>query len=114
MRILKLIILVLLILMSLAAGAAKIMQMPQEMTFFQDIGLSLGLLVPLGVVQVIGGLLAAIPKTRKFGAIVMALVFLASAIMVFMSGHIGFGVISLIPAALAGWLALGPKTVSIP
>lgn len=105
MKILKLVILVLLVLMSLAAGVAKIMQMPQEMKFFEDIGLSLGLLVPFGVVQVIGGVLAAIPKTRKLGLIIMPLVFLGSAVMVFMSGNMGFAAVSLIPAGLAGALA---------
>ena len=106
MKIVKLVILWLLILMSLAAGAAKVMQMPQEVKFFQNVGLSLGFLIPLGAFQMAGGLLGAIPKTRKYGAVMMTLAFVASAIMVFMSGNISFGLISLIPAALAGALLL--------
>lgn len=107
MRIFKLILLVLLVLMSLAAGVAKIMQTPQELAFFEAVGVSPNLLIPFGLLQVIVAVLAILPKTRKFGLMFMAAAFLASALMIFAGGQVGFGVVSFIPAALAGWLAFG-------
>ncbi|MEP3653884.1 MAG: hypothetical protein ABJO36_03220 [Litorimonas sp.] len=105
MRILKLVGLGLLVLMSLAAGFAKVMQMPQEVAFFESAGLSLGPLIPFGIIQLIGAGLGLIPKTRKLGLASMAVSFLASALMIFVSGNTVFGMVSLIPAVLAGVLA---------
>jgi uncharacterized membrane protein YphA (DoxX/SURF4 family) len=104
MKIFQMILLIILVLMSAAAGAAKAMQMPQETVFFEDAGLSLGLLVPLGVLQIIGSIMLAVPKTRKPGAIIVALCFLASALTIFKTGQIGFGLISLLPVAAAAFL----------
>jgi len=83
MKILRIIILVIVTLLSLAAGLAKVMQVPQEAA-------------------------VAIPKTRNIGAIVTAVIFLISAIMIFMNGQVGFGLFSLLPTALAGSVLLFP------
>lgn len=104
-KVFKYVLLGLLVLMSLAAGIAKVMQMPQEVAFFESAGLSLGPLIPFGILQLIGGGLSLIPKTRKLGLASMAVSFLASALMIFVSGNIVFGIVSLIPVALAGFLA---------
>ena len=103
---------IIIILLSLAAGIAKTMQMPQEIGFFEDAGLSLTLMVPLGVLQLIGGLMLAVPKTRKAGAIVVGLCFLASAITIFKTGQIGFGAISLLPVFAAIFLFKWPRSQS--
>jgi hypothetical protein len=108
MRIIKLILLSLLILMSLAAGVAKIMQTPQEVAFFEAVNMSLNLLIPFGIVQILGAVLALLTRTRKTGLMIMAAGFVASAVMILVGGNIGFGIVSLFPAGLSAWLALTP------
>jgi uncharacterized membrane protein YphA (DoxX/SURF4 family) len=105
MKIFQIILLIVIALMSLGAGAAKIMKMPQEVQFFETAGLSPTLLIVLGIVQVIGGLLLIVPKTRKPGAIIAGLGFLCSVITILMTGQIGFAAISLLPVLGAGFLA---------
>ena len=101
MKILQTILLVVLALMSAAAGAAKVFQAPQETAFFESAGLAAFWLLPLGVLQ-IAGALAAIPhQTRRIGMALVAAGFLVSAIIIFMTGNLGFGLISLLPVLLA-------------
>ena len=76
-------ILVIVILPSLSAGAVKLMKMPQEVKFFHDAGLGVTLLVILGTVIAAGS-------------------FLASTVVIFMTGQVGFGFFSLLPVVLAG------------
>lgn len=112
MKIFQIILLIILVLMSIAAGAAKVMSMPQEIGFFEIAGLSTDFLVPFGILQLLGGLMLAVPKTRKPGAIVVALCFLVSALIIFKSGQIGFGLISLLPVAAAVFLYTQDKRVT--
>ncbi|QLC23492.1 hypothetical protein HFP51_09610 [Parasphingopyxis sp. CP4] len=99
------VILALLALMSLAAGGAKLAMMQQEVTFFAEAGLDAKWLYPLGTVQVIGALLAIYPRSRALGAVVMALGFFVSSVVILMTGNIGFALISLIPVILSGFVA---------
>ena len=108
MKYVYLAILVLLILVSLAAGAAKVMQTPQEVEFFQQVGMGTGVLITFGIIQILGGLLAILPKFRKLGLTIMAAMFLLSAVQIFMTGNAVFGSLSLIPAALAIFLFRRP------
>ncbi len=101
MKILTALILVVLVLLSVMAGVAKVMNMPQEIQFFEDAGLSLALLRPLGVIQILGGLLAIYPTTRRIGSAVMSLGFLFSALAIYMTGNTVFGTISLLPVLFA-------------
>ena len=73
------------VLMSLSTGLAKIRQQPQELQFFEGIGLSITVLILLGALQVIGAGLTFILKTRKYGAILMAIGFAISAALIFAS-----------------------------
>ncbi|MBL4619215.1 MAG: DoxX family protein [Marinicaulis sp.] len=100
--------LVVLILLGLSAGAAKIMQAPQELKFFQDAGLSANLLIIFGVLQVAGGILLVFARTRKPGAVLLAATLGASAIMIFMNGMIAFGLFSLLPILMAGIVIIKP------
>ena len=95
----------LLVLMSLAAGGAKLAAMPQEVAFFADAGIDAKWLLPLGLVQIVAGLLAILPRTRSLGAASMALGFLISSAVIFMTGNIGFGLVSLLPVLLSGLIA---------
>ena len=110
MKIFRIIVLVVLIAMSLSAGAAKVMQMPQEVQFFEAAGFSVHLLLALGVIQIIGGVFAMFPVFRISGAVIMGAGFLVSSIVIFMTGDAAFGAISLLPVALAAFLATGART----
>lgn len=102
MKILRIAILAIVAILSLAAGLAKVMRVPQEAVFFEGLGLSLGLMTAIGALQLVGALCVIFPKSQKLGAILAATAFLTSAIMIFMNGQIAFGLFSLLPAALAG------------
>jgi len=105
MKMLKIVILVLLIIVSLAAGGAKLLQMPQEVRFFRDAGLDIDLLIPLGAMQIIGALLAIPKKTRLYGLILVSAGFLISAVAIYLTGNVLFAMVSLIPFALTLWMA---------
>jgi len=102
MRIVNILIVAVIALLSIAAGLAKVMQVQQEMEFLQGLGLSPGLIMAFGLVQIAGGLLLVTKKTRLPGAVLVTLAFLLSAVLVFISDNLGFGLFSLIPAVLAG------------
>ncbi len=106
MKLFQTIVLIVLILLSLSAGAVKIMEMPQEVAFFAQAGLSATSLMILGVVQIAGGSLAIFQKTRRPGVTLVGAGFLVSSIVIFMTGNIGFGVFSLLPVILAAYLVL--------
>jgi len=96
------IVLLILILMSFAAGAAKVMQMPQEVAFFAKAGLGVGTMVALGVMQILGAALSIPPGLRVAGAVIMGAGFLASAVIIFMTGNLVFASVSLLPVLLTG------------
>ena len=91
-------------LLSIAAGLVKLMQSQQEVEFLQGLGLSVFLIVMFGLVQVIGGVLMAPKQTRLPGAVLVALGFIVSTILIFIAGNVAFGLISVIPAALASMI----------
>lgn len=98
-------ILVLLIALALAAGAAKILKMPQEIAFFSEaIGMNATAVAGLGVVQALSGLLLMFARTRLIGAILLDVTLFFSAVVVFLSGNIPFGLISLVPVILTSLL----------
>lgn len=105
MQLLKKVCLVVIILLSLSAGSVKVVQMPQEVQFFEAAGLGTTLLVVLGVVQVLAGLLLLFYKSRKLGAAIAAVSFLVSSAVIFMTGNIGFALFSLLPVLIASYFA---------
>ena len=88
-------------LLSIAAGLAKVMQAPQEVEFLQSFGLSSVLIVAFGLVQVSGGVLLVPQKTRLPGAVLAALALVVSTILIFVGGNLVFGLVSMLPVALA-------------
>lgn len=93
-------VLVIMVILSLAAGVAKVSHMPQEIQFFKEAGIHSTWLLPLGSFQMIGGLLAIYHRTRRAGSAVIGLGFLLSTFVIFMTGNSAFGVFSLLPVLL--------------
>jgi hypothetical protein len=88
MKILLKINLAILVLLAISSGVSKIMLMPQEVQFFGSVGFSNLILVIFGLFQVVGGLMLVLSKTRLSGAIVVAITFAISAIVLFISENI--------------------------
>lgn len=88
--------------LSIAAGLAKVMQTQQEMEFLQGAGLSPAFIVVFGLVQIAGGALLVPGKTRMVGAVLAASAFVVSAVLIFISGNLAFGLFSTVPIVLAG------------
>ncbi len=105
MKILKIFVVVLLALMALASGVAKVMQLPQELDFFQSVGMNVTGVLALGVAQLLAALLLISPRSRLPGAVLLALTLMVSTIAIFMAGKMGFGAFSMVPIVLALWVA---------
>lgn len=99
------IIAVLIGLLSIAAGAAKIALVPEEVSFLSQFGFTSALTVAFGIAQLLGGLLLVIPATRFFGSIVAGLAFALSVVLLLIGGNLPFAGVSLIPVGLAGLIA---------
>ncbi len=92
-------------LLGIAAGSAKITLVPEEVTFLNQFGLSNTMIISFGVLQVLGGILLLMPKTRLYGAIISAIGFAVSVILLFGAGKTIMALISLIPFSLTGFIA---------
>ena len=99
MKILALVVLI--SMLSMAAGAAKVAQVPSEMAFLQSMGLSPRAILLFGGVQIVGAILSLAGRTRIAGLWLVSAMFLLSAALIFYSGSFVFGVISLLPVGIA-------------
>ena len=101
---------ILLALLGVAAGVAKMMQVPPEMEFFQgQMGYTTDVIVGFGFLQFVGGLMLVFQKTRLAGAVLLGLTLFVSCVVVFMGGKTVLGVISVVPVLMAdvtAWLEL--------
>ncbi len=104
MKIIKIILTILIVLLSITAGLAKVMQLPEEMIFLTELGLNSTMILVFGVIQIISGFLLATPKSKLFGLVLTAIAFLTSAILVFISGDILFTIVSMLPVAITLFL----------
>ena len=100
MKTLTMVLVVLITLLSIAAGSAKVLQAPQEVAFLQEFGLTSMLIIIYGLIQIIGAVLLTIPKSRRQGALVAISAFSLSTALIFIDGNYLFGVFSLIPILL--------------
>ena len=90
-----------LVLLSLAAGVAKLMQTPAEIEFFDSAGLQSFWLYPLGAAQVAGSALAVLRRYGNIGLALIATGFAISSVVIFVTGNTTFGLVSLVPVALS-------------
>lgn len=78
------------------------MLMQQDVEFFAEYGFTDSILIAYGITQVLGGGLLVLPKTRIVGAIVVAITFLISLVVLVMAGNIPIAFITLVCVALLG------------
>ena len=110
MKIVITIIAVLIGLLSIAAGGAKIALVPEEVKFLSQFGFTNALTIVYGVIQALAGILLLIPKTRFVGSLIAVFAFALSVVFLFMAGNLPFAGVSLIPVILAGMVAYFSKT----
>ncbi len=91
-------------LLSIAAGAAKLALVPDEVRFLARFGFTDPATLAFGAVQVLGGVLITIPAARLYGSITVAAGFAVSALLIFVAGNAAFASFSLVPVALALWI----------
>jgi len=91
---------VLLIVLSFSAGTAKVLQVADDVKFFQDAGISINILVLLGLFQIVGGVLLIFQKTRISGAVIVAISLFISSAVILINGKVLFGIVSLLPFIL--------------
>lgn len=92
-------------LLSIAAGAAKVTLVPEEAEFLSQFGFADPLTISFGLVQVLGGLMLIVPRTRIYGALIVAAGFALSAGLILSVGNWTFGAMSLVPPLLAVFVA---------
>ena len=98
-----------LVFLAVSSGATKIMLMPQEVAFFGKVGFNNPILIAFGVVQLVGGILLLMPKTRRLGGVAVAITFLISFVVLIVAGNIPVAVVTLLCTALLGLLIKKPR-----
>lgn len=109
MRVLHSLVVVFLAILGLAAGFAKLIAAPHEVAFFARFGLGEIAVMFAGGLQVLGAVAIAIPRLRLPGAVLTAISFGVSSLMIFASGQVLFGTVSLLPVVLSIYVAWSAK-----
>ena len=112
MRIFKIIVLILVIGLGISSGAAKIMLIPGEMSFFKGVGFSETLLIIFGSIQLISSSLLIFKKLRNLGAIILSITFCISTVLIFLSGTISFAFFSILPILMIGFIIYEKNVLS--
>lgn len=105
MKILMTIVAVVIGLLSIAAGAAKIALLPEEVEFLIQFGFTNNLTFTFGATQVVGGVLLMSRRTRFYGSLVAGIAFAVSAALLLIAGNAAFAGVSMLPVILAGLVA---------
>lgn len=87
---------ILITILSIATGIFKILQQPEDIRLFETIGINAFGTTIIGVIQLAGGIMLVVSKTRVTGAWVMILTFILASIAVFANQMYVFGVVSLL------------------
>lgn len=102
MKAVSTIILVILTLLAVSSGIAKMLLMQQDVDFFGKYGFSDLTLIAYGFVQLIGGVLLVFTKTRFVGAAIVAVTFLVSLVLLLMDGNMLVSIITAVATLLLG------------
>ena len=100
MKIFNIILIIIISLLSIAAGAAKVLLTSQEVQFLHGFGLNNTVIIIFGAIQILGGAILAHKNLRMYGAVIVVLGLFISSLLIFFSGNVTFGIISLLPVAL--------------
>ena len=92
--------LVAVLLLALTSGIAKIMLIPEELAFFQKVGLTETAIILVGILQIISAVLILINRFRIIGTTLLGITFIFSTILIFLSGDVTFGLFSTLPILL--------------
>ncbi len=102
MKIISRVVLVVLIFLAVSSGITKVALMQQDVDFFGKYGFSNPILVVYGLVQLIGGVLMMLKRTRLVGAAVVAITFLISLVILLMEGNIPVSAATVVATLLLG------------
>jgi hypothetical protein len=102
MNILLTVNLVILVFLATSSGITKIILMPQDVEFFGSYGFTNPILILYGTSQLIGGIMLIIKKTRFAGAIIVAITFAISAVVLVMAEKVGFTIFTFIALLMLG------------
>lgn len=97
-------VLVIIIFLAASSGVTKIMLMQRDVDFFGQYGFTDPILISFGIAQLLGGVLLAIPKSRVVGAVLVAITFFISAVILLMAGNGVMAVITLVCTVLLGFV----------
>lgn len=90
------VILAILVFLAVSSGIMKVLLMPQEVEFFGNYGFTNPILIAYGASQLIGGILLIFSKTRVLGAAIVAVTFLISAVVLFMSNNFPVAIVTCV------------------
>lgn len=76
--------------------------MPEEIELFRIAGFGEILLQFFGLLQVASALSMVFVRIRKPGAIILAVTFGISTVLIFLGGQVAFGIFSIVPILLIG------------
>jgi hypothetical protein len=102
MKTVSTIILVILIFLAVSSGITKVILMQQDVEFFGKYGFSNPILIIYGLVQLVGGVLLVIKRTRFVGAAIVAITFLISLAVLVMEGNIPVSIVTVVATLLLG------------
>lgn len=107
MKIMINVLMLIIVLLSFAAGFAKVSHSAQEVEFLQSFGFNNLAILLYGILQILSALILAvgavfsIKGARPFGASAIALCFFVSSVLIFISGAFVFALLSLIPVVIS-------------
>lgn len=97
MKIINILIIGLIVLLCITAGAAKVMRLPEEMAFLQGFGFSANMVTIFGLIQLAGGAMLLKQKFRTYGGLLALVTFGVSSLLMVKDGNLTFFLLSLLP-----------------
>lgn len=92
--------------LAVTSGITKVMLMPQDVDFFGKYGFSNPVLMVYGAAQIIGGVLLPFKQTRFIGALIIAITFAISLVVLMLDGNIPVSIVTTIAIAVLGLVAM--------
>ena len=114
MKIFVYILLAVLVFLAVSSGLTKVMLMQQDVDFFAPYGFTNPILMAFGAIQIAGGILLGVPKTRIIGACIVAITFLISAVVLLLSDNLPVAGVTLLFVFLLGFVISTSRKTRIP